>query len=630
MMESKISLHLIFAFVIGILMFPQTALAQQSIDDSKIIASSKATNTLGKKPAGEIIKENAKKSRIKKKRQDNAARKLKYISKIDKEFQGLNPVEKKLIKELPYEVRKQLKDIPKERRTDWMIDRIVERKAPMVAKHLCRNERFKKAYENASKEDKPKLLKHGLKRQVLGAMRKSQDGGYDPKRDSAPQDFIKKMNLEQRRKLMRAPKEEKLDLMTDQIMKQKREEIKRQIENNPELKKKLKEMPEDKRVKYIRDQIKKQIEEKMGKEGFPKQGRGPDAQKQRFQNAPDFIKKMDPETRRKFMQVPPEKKLDFLTDQVIKNKGDDIRRMIKENPELQKKLEKVPPEKRKDAIRRMIRGKIQQKLQGKIEQNNRPGSERGDQQKMRKRAAKQGQHPGMDFQKDRERPEVRSRKGFENDNKWQNKSEKKRGQKGMKRGQRRGMWREQRQGNRQERGMQWRGMGGHMNMPPPMMQGQCPHMMPPPPMMYGYGQQMMPPPCGHICGPDCFKPPEGPDFPGGQEGWNSNMPRDNWRGPEMRPGPDSQNWGDDRGPQGMDWGWNPDREWRDQPQQRDRREMRDDFDLNIPPDVLTRLMEEPDLMREMIRRMPMDFKHRLIEFLEDNLREMERDEKVEK
>ena len=560
MMKCKISLHLALVFIIGILFFPQTSMAEQPLDDSKIVASSKSTNTLGKRTAGEITKENAKKNRIKKKRQNKADKKLKYIAENNRDFQRLSPVVKNLIKELPYEIRKKLKDIPRERRLDWIIGQIVERKAPMVAKRLCRNERFRQLYTNAKDDEKTKLLKLGLKRHVIGEMSKSGRRGKGAQRDRAKKDFRKRIKPEQKRKYAQATKKKKLDSMTDKVMREKIGEIRRQIENNPELKKKLLAMPEEKRTQYVRNQIREQVAQKMKQKGAPLRGKRP-KDSIPFHKRPGDLREMSPEERRKFMKKISDYDSDFFYVEVIEQGDVDTFKMIMQDSELQKKLKNLPPEKRDEAFQRAMQRKLQKKIKKEIKGMKSKKGKKGMMGKKKRIGRKHGKKKKMKRMRKMRKMKKHRQKGM-----------KKGRRRGMQRGQMRGQQRSMQKGrqrrvqrgHRNQQGMQRKGMRSQMNRPP------MPPMPPPPDMRHEA-------PRGHE-----------------HEGWNPDRQRGDQRG-------------DHEGPE--------------------RRKMRDDDIVNIPPEVLHRFMEEPDLLREVIRRMPNEFKHLLRELLEDNFREMERDDR---
>ncbi len=245
---------------LGILTMSQLAGADESRDDgSTMIASAKSTNTLGKKPASEISKEAAEKKQSQRDKQKAANRRLIKMKKYHGGL-GLNPVEEGLLMQLPWEVRKQLKDIPQNRRTNWMIERLVERKAPMIAKRLCRNKKFKEKYDNASQEEKPEILERGLKYHIQSNMKKSKRGdvrGFEQRRKEY--EYHKKMAPEQRKKFSMASPDRKRDFMADKAMKHKGDEVRKVIVKNPELREKLEKMsPEDRKAT-----IEKLLKQKM-------------------------------------------------------------------------------------------------------------------------------------------------------------------------------------------------------------------------------------------------------------------------------------------------------------------------------------------------------------------------------
>jgi hypothetical protein len=417
--------------ILGILTMSQLAGADETRDDgSTMIASAKSTNTLGKKPASEISKEAAEKKQAKRDKQKAANRKLMKMKKYHGGL-GMNPVEEELLLQLPWEVRKQLKDIPQNRRANWMIERLVERKAPMIAKRLCRNKKFKERYDNASQEEKPELLERGLKIHIQSKMKKSKRGdirGFEQGR--RVYEFHRKMTPEQRKKFTKASPERKREFMADKAMKHKGDEVRKVIVKDPELKKKLEKMsPEDRKAT-----IEKLLKQKMAgdfKKGMkdrqmqrrgehqprqkmmqPRRERQPQQRNMQHRGAQEFFKKITPEQRKKFMDASPERKLDFMAEKVMKHKGAEIRKLIEKNPELKKKLEKMSPEDRKAAIKKMLKMKMAGHFKGM--------KERGDslrfRQDKRSMMRDRGEMPRMRQGRERmEHPRMMDRHGMGHD-----------------------------------------------------------------------------------------------------------------------------------------------------------------------------------------------------------------------
>jgi len=429
-MKRYLSIMLSVMMCLGILTMSQMAGADETRDDgSTMIASAKSTNTLGKKPASEISKDAAEKKQAKRNKQKAANKKLMKMKKLHGGL-GMNPVEEELLMQLPWEIRKQLKDIPRNRRANWMIERLVERKAPMIAKRLCRNKKFKKKYDNASQKEKPEILERGLKLHIQNKVKKSRRGGVRGFEQGRKEyEFLKKMTPEQRKKFSKASPEKRLDFMAEKAMKHKGGEIRKVIEKDPELKKKLKKMlPEDRKAA-----IKKMLKKKMAgdfKKGMkdrqmqPRRERQPQQRNMQHRGALEFLKKMTPEQRKKFSKASPEKRLDFMAEKVMKQKGAEIMKLIEQNPELKKKLKKMLPEDHKSAIKKMLKKKMaghfkSMKEKGdsqRFRQDERSMMrDRGEMFRMRpgrERINRDEHHPGMEHPRMERPPMMRDHNGM--------------------------------------------------------------------------------------------------------------------------------------------------------------------------------------------------------------------------
>ena len=71
---------------------------------------------------------------------------------------------------------------------------------------------------------------------------------------------------------------------------------------------------------------------------------------------------LSPEERKKFKNLPPEKKVDFLVERIIEKRGSQIEKRLKNNPEFKKKLEGRSPEDRKAAIKKALKKRIANKM----------------------------------------------------------------------------------------------------------------------------------------------------------------------------------------------------------------------------------------------------------------------------
>jgi len=331
-MKLRISLIFVMMFFMIFVLAPIMARADtdgkiNKESNTKIASADRGEDPLGRKSAGEISLDKSEKEKQVKAKNKRIAKKVRALDQMVDEFSNLTPVEKRLLRELPYEVRLRLKNIPRKGRLDWLIDRVIERKSPMVKKMLMKNERFRKAWENTPPEEKPMLLKRGMK-EALKRM-----GANDPGKYHEPK---------QKGKMYNQPKQKK-KMQNQGIMKQGKM-------NKPELmrKEKMKNPGMVQREKMQQPGIMQKG--KMQQKGMVKQKRmqhrGMMMQQQKGKH-PGMMK-MKPEMREKMMQgkgMPP-----FMNPQMRE-------RMIKfmmDNPDkLRMIIKNLPPE-FKNLLRRML------------------------------------------------------------------------------------------------------------------------------------------------------------------------------------------------------------------------------------------------------------------------------------
>jgi len=339
--------------------------------NTKIASADRGEDPLGRKSAGEISLDKSEKAKQAKAKNKRIAKKVRALDQMEGKFANLTPIEKKLLRELPYEVRLRLKNIPRKERLDWLIDRVIERKSPMVKNMLMKNERFRKAWENTPPEEKQMLLKRGMKAALKRMDAKNPGKYHEPKQKgkmlNQPKQKIKMQNqgiMKQRKmnkpELMRKEKMKNPGMVQREKMQQPRMMQKGKMQHQEMLKqRKIKKPGLMKKEKMKQPGMMRR--EKMRQPGIMQKGkmqqkgmikqkrmqhRGMMMQQQKGKH-PGMMK-MKPEMREKMMQgkgMPP-----FMNPQMRE-------RMIKfmmDNPDkLRMIIKNLPPE-FKNLLRRML------------------------------------------------------------------------------------------------------------------------------------------------------------------------------------------------------------------------------------------------------------------------------------
>jgi hypothetical protein len=196
--------------------------------------------------------------------------KKEQVKRTNKKRMNAEPegIMQKLIKELPYEVRKELKNIPAEKRVDWLIDQIIDRKGPMVAARLCQNEKFRENYVKASSDERKELLRKGMKRIISaeGEKKNTMNPGRGKQKAQIKPGIKQQLRSAnpQRRQMFREkggnPGQE-----AERFMQKNQREIREYVRKRPELRKKLRNLPPEKRREVVKEAIKKGFADDSGR-----------------------------------------------------------------------------------------------------------------------------------------------------------------------------------------------------------------------------------------------------------------------------------------------------------------------------------------------------------------------------